>query len=364
LNRHWFINRLNSAQLEELKSNIERALAIAPESPEAHLALGVFHYWGRRDYDSALRALDRAIELQPSNSDSRTFRGAVYRRRGEWRRSLAEFDRAAELDPRDVWIPTEIGNTYLNLRRWSDAEHAFTHALALEPHYINAAFHLAVTYVNSTGDIRRARRAWEGIPENKTNVSPYGIVISQMIGESVYLDVLERHFADAFKAWDIAPTNTAEGRLNQLKARVGIQVIAGQNTAARSECEQTRTLLEAQLAERRPEDRTSLTELAWVYVCLGRNADALRVAQQAAEALPLEKDALFGVNFLAGLAQIEAHTGRPEEALKILRQLLTIPAGEQISIARLKIDPVCDPIRDDPGFQKLVSEPEPETIYR
>ena len=86
LNRHWFINRLSSAQLEEAKSNIDRALAIAPESPEAYLALGQYHYWGHRDYDSALRALDRAIELEPSNSNSRISRGAIYRRRGEWRR--------------------------------------------------------------------------------------------------------------------------------------------------------------------------------------------------------------------------------------------------------------------------------------
>src|SRR5713101_720815 len=364
LNRHYFAKRLTSAQLEEVKSNIEHALAIAPELPEAHLALGVFHYWGHRDYDSALRELDRAIELQPSNSDSRTTRAAIYRRRGEWRRSLAEVERALELNPRDSLSPTELGNTYLSLRRWTEAERALTRALALDPHNINAAFHLAVTYINSTGDIRRARRAWEGIPENKMYVSPYGILISQMIGENpVYLDVLERHFADALKAWDVAPNN-AQGRLNQLKARVGIQVVAGQNATAKSECEQTCVLLEAQLAQRRSEDRTSLTELAWGYVCLGRNADALRVAQQAAEALPIEKDAVFGVNFLAGLAQIEAHTGQPDEAVKILRQLLTIPGGEQISIARLKIDPVWDPIRDDPGFQKLISEPEPETIYK
>ena len=93
----WFSNRLNSAQLEEVKSDIERALAIAPNSPEAYLALGAFHYWGHRDYDPALKALDRAIELQPSNFDSRTFRAAIYRRRGEWRRSLAEFERAVSI---------------------------------------------------------------------------------------------------------------------------------------------------------------------------------------------------------------------------------------------------------------------------
>jgi TolB-like protein/tRNA A-37 threonylcarbamoyl transferase component Bud32 len=181
LNRHWFINRLNSAQLEDVKSNIERALAIAPELPEAHLALRIFHYWGRRDYDSALRALDRAIELQPSNSDSRTFRAAIYRRRGEWRRSLTESERALELNPRESFSPTDIGDTYLSLRRWSEAERALTRALALDPHNINATFHLAQTYINSTGNIPRARQAWEGIPEGKGQVSPYGLVISQMI---------------------------------------------------------------------------------------------------------------------------------------------------------------------------------------
>jgi len=364
LNRHWFSNRLNPAQLEEVKASIERALAIAPDSPEAYLALGVFYYWGHRDYDSALRALDRAIELQPSNFDSRTFRAAIYRRRGEWRRSLTEFERAEELNPRDSTGATELGNSYLALRRWSEAEGALTRALALDPHNINAAYHLAQTYTNSAGDIQRAKRAWEGVPEAKGQVSPYGILISQMISESVYLDVFERHFADALRAWDVAPSNTAEGRLRQLKARIGIQMVAGQKAVAKPECEEARVLLETQLAKRRPEDRTTASELAWIYVCLGRNADALRIAREAAESSPIEKDAFLGVNFLLGLAQIEAHTGQSEEAVKILRQLLTIPAGEYVSVARLKIDPVWDPIRNDPSFQKLLPEPEPETVHK
>jgi hypothetical protein len=104
--------------------------------------------------------------------------------------------------------------------------------------------------------------------------------------------------------------------------------------------------------------------LAWVYVCLGRNADALRVSRRAADLLPIEKDAVAGPFFLAGLAEIEARTGHPEEAVKIIRQLITAPAGGVVSIARLKIDPVWDPIRNDPGFQKLLSEPEPVTIYK
>jgi TolB-like protein/cytochrome c-type biogenesis protein CcmH/NrfG len=363
LYRHWWIGNLTSAELAEVKSNIDHALSIAPALPDAHLALAVFHYWVHRDYDSALRELDRTVELQPNSAVARAFYAWIYRRRGEWKQSLVAAERAVELDPRDPSIPADIGGTYLTLRRWSDAEHMVNRALAIDPHHALAAQNLALTYINSTGDIRRARRAFEAVPvESRLSSAPAWGPIAVMIDQRVYLDVFERHFTDALKAWDVASSNTPEARLRQLEARVGIRVLADQGSAAKPECEQMRALLEARLAER-PEDRNSLIALAWAYVCLERNADALRVARQAADSLPIEKDALVGQNFLAGLAEIEARTGRAEDAVKILRQLLTIP-GQFVSIARLKIDPVWDPIRNDPGFRKLISEPEPETLYK
>ncbi len=364
LYRHWFISNLTSAELAEVKSNIDRSLAIAPGLPDAHFALGLFYYWGHRDYDPALREVDRALELQPSSFDSWNIRASIHRRRGEWQRALAEFGRAAELNPRDSGTPAEIGNTYTTLRRWSDAEHELTRALALDPHNALAAYFLARNYISSTGDIRGARRAFEGVPADSKIIGPAGWGdVAVMVDERVYLDVFEKHFPDALKAWDTLPTNIPEARLHQLMARVGIEVLAGESAVAKSDCEQTRALLEGRLAER-PEDRTSLTALAWVYVCLGRNADALRVARQAADSLPIEKDALAGPFFLAGVAEIEARTGKPEDAVKILRQLITGSAGGFVSIARLKIDPVWDPIRNDPDFQKLISEPEPATVYK
>ena len=74
--------------------------------------------------------------------------------------------------------------------------------------------------------------------------------------------------------------------------------------------------------------------------------------------MPLEKDALVGTYLLFNLAAIQAHTGRTTEAIGLLRRLLSIPAGQVATIARLKIDPVWDPIRTDPGFQALLSGPE------
>jgi hypothetical protein len=79
------------------------------------------------------------------------------------------------------------------------------------------------------------------------------------------------------------------------------------------------------------------------------------MAHQAAEWLPIEKDAFGGPSFAVGLAQIQARTGEAPEAVKSLRHLLSIPAGIAVSPNRLKIDPVWDPIRSDPEFQQLLA---------
>ncbi len=87
LNRHWFVSPLSPRELEEVKSIIDHALAVAPNSPEAHVARGVFFYWAHRQYDNALAEFNRALELQPNNALAQQFLGWVYRRRGEWERS-------------------------------------------------------------------------------------------------------------------------------------------------------------------------------------------------------------------------------------------------------------------------------------
>jgi hypothetical protein len=95
--------------------------------------------------------------------------------------------------------------------------------------------------------------------------------------------------------------------------------------------------------------------LSWVYLALKRHSDATKLTRQAANLLPPEKDAVVGNILLAGLAEMEARTGATADAIAILRRLLSVPAGEVVSIARLKIDPVWDPIRNDPGFQQLLT---------
>src|SRR5213594_4384318 len=364
LSRHWFVSPLSSPELEEVKSLIDRALALAPNSPEAHLALGLFFYWGHRQYQMALTEFNRTLELQPNSALARTYCAWVYRRRGEWERSLAEFQRAQELDPRDVQIPQNIGATYLTLRQWKDAEQAELRALAIDPHNGWSALSLLISHLNATGDVGAARRALDGFPEATKSLtlvsrrSPTGIGdVAFMIGMWVYLDVMERRFTDAFQAFDKEVVNKDPGRLQQLAGRAALRLLAAESDMAKSAGEEALPSLEARLRER-PDDTFAMTELSWVYLALRRNADALRLSRQAADIISIQKDAFSGPNFQIGLAQIEARVGAPEEAIERLRRLLSIPAGWEVSIARLKIDPIWDPIRNRPDFQKLLSGPE------
>jgi TolB-like protein/Tfp pilus assembly protein PilF len=365
LRRHWFFSALTPSELKDVTSIIDRALALAPNSPEAHLALGLFFYRGHRQYGIALTEFNRTLELQPNNASARLYRAWVYRRRGEWARALVDLQRAEELDPRDTGIPVDIGRTYCALRLWKDAEHAAMRALAMDPRNSGAADTLLKASLNGTGDADSARRAFDGFPEdiqsNLSGLDPGGFEgatnVVEAIGMPVLLDLLQRRFSDALQALEKEAAKNDREHLLQLVGRVVLRLLAGQTEAAKSAGEQALPLLEAGLRER-PDDTVTITELSWVYVALGRNLDALRLSKQVADLMPIEKDALAGPFFQVGLAQIEARAGAPEEAIKSLRRLLSIPAGDAASIARLKIDPVWDPIRNRPDFQQLLSGPE------
>jgi len=131
-------------------------------------------------------------------------------------------------------------------------------------------------------------------------------------------------------------------------------VLAGDAEGAHDDIERARGVLEARLHEW-PNDESAMMQLSWVNLALERNAEALRLAHQASELVSVERDALAGPHPLTLLAEIQARAGEPAEAVKTLRRLLSIPAGGLISLQQLKLDPVWDPIRNDPGFQQLLA---------
>ena len=352
LRRHWLTDPLSEAELMEAGRLAKQALTLAPDLAEAHVALGLFYYYGFREYEPALTEFRRAIELQPNNSLALSFVAFVHRRQGKWDRTLEELKRSIDLNPRDPYTMGGLAETYVFLRMWKEAEDAARRALTIDPHEATSMRMLLLSSLNRTGNAQEPLRLLATFPPDDLLLPNTGM-FDMVIGTRGQTFVLGRDFNAALKACEtgtVARTN----KWQRFAAKAGIRVLAGDVTGAHEDAEKARELLEARLREQ-PNDFRSLRALSWVYLALDRKADAINIARQTLDLLPPEKDAVLGSGNLAALAEIQAQTGAATEAVQNLKKLLSIPAGETISIARLKIDPVWDPIRNDPGFQELLT---------
>src|SRR5205085_4313508 len=351
---HWFVEQMSEAELTQVRSMAEHAVALAPNLAQVHVALGQFYYHGYRQYEQALAEFERALQLQPNASAALEYAGYVHRRQGQWERCLAELKRAFEADPRNASLAANVSNTYIPLRMWKEAGRAARHSLELDPYAADGMRTLLGSIVSGSGDMNEAQRVLATFPaENKILVNSTFGNVRDMTGDRAYIFVFAQDFEAALKLWETAGRTAVDER-RRLSARVAIRVLAGDLIGAQAEAEKARQLLEERLREL-PNDISSMTQLSWVYLALKRNTDATKLARRAARLLPPEKDAVVGNELLTGLAEIEARTGATADAVAILRGQLSVPAGGSVSIARLKIDPVWDPIRNDPGFQQLLA---------
>jgi TolB-like protein/Tfp pilus assembly protein PilF len=351
LRRHWLTDPLTDAEVMEAGSLAKQALTLAPDLAEAHVALGLFYYYGFRQYESALTEFRRAIELQPNNALALSFVAFVHRRQGKWDLTLDELKRSIDLNPRDAYTIGGLAESDVFLRRWKEAEEAARKALTIDPHEATSMRMLLLSSLNRTGDAREPLRILATFPPDDLLLPNTGM-FDMVIGTRGQTFVLGRDFKAALKACEtgaVATTNDWQ----RSAAKAGIRVLVGDFTDAQIDAQKALEPLESRLREH-PQDFRALRALSWVYLALDRKADAINIARKTVELLPPEKDAVLGSGNLAALAEIQAQTGAATEAVQNLKKLLSIPAGETISIARLKIDPVWDPIRNDPGFKELL----------
>ena len=104
---YWVGTDPSPARLAAAKDALDRALALDPDLPETHLALGYYRYYGPRDYAGALAEFQQAEKDLPNSADIILAIAALQRRLGHWDEAIAEQRRAVELDPRNFHASCE-----------------------------------------------------------------------------------------------------------------------------------------------------------------------------------------------------------------------------------------------------------------
>ena len=104
--------------------------------------------------------------------------------------------------------------------------------------------------------------------------------------------------------------------------------------------------------EAQPDDSRLHSTLGIAYAGLGRKEDSLREGKLAVDLLPISKEAYRGAYRAIDLAQIYAMVGETDAAIDRLEHLLSVPSP--LSVSLLRLDPIWDPLRDHPRFQRLV----------
>ena len=345
---------------EEARQAAETALTLQPNLGEAILAKGFYHYACLKDYDTAMHYFERARQFLPNSSRIPESLALVTRRQGQWDRSESYFNEAERLDPRNVYVLTQHALSYICLRRFPEALRKLDKVLDITPDDLETMV-LKAAIAQAEGDLPRASALLAPLHPAADDPSA--------LETQVYQAILERRPGPVIARLKeiLAKPDPVLGYDNgELRFWLGwAQEVAGDHAAAQESWRQARSELEPFLKEQ-PENYILIGDLALTNMGLGDKAAALTLAEQAMAAMPIEKDAVSGPAPIEILARVAARLGEPDRAIAALQKLLSIPssgplaANLPLTAALLRLDPMFDPLRNDPRFQKLVASPTPK----
>ncbi len=353
MNSLAFWNEGPPDHLVKAKEALDRAIKLAPDLPETHLALGYYYYWGNGDYERALQQFAVAQQSQPNNSDLLAAIGYVQRRQGKFEQAAANQKKAAELDPRSAVKANQLGVTYLHMGRYPDAERYLARALPLSPEWAHTYRDMATLYL-----------VWQGSKEKARGVLREG---SERIGQAelaVYLakagpttgQALLRIFHDEYAEilGQLSLTSFGVDTPYYYLSKAALYARSSQPKLAHAEYDSARAILEQRMQEQTLHGLLGHGLLGTAYAGLTRKDDAVREGKRGVEVLPLTKDAFQGFLPLSRLAQIYVMVGEYDDAMDQVELLLS--STGYISIHSLRLDPLWDPLRSNPRFQALLEK--------
>jgi len=350
--RHTAPDRRDAA-----KRALENAQKLRPDSPETMLALGYYQYWVLGDA-AAKTTFTEVSKMLPGDSDVPYALGEVTRREGHWDQSVAYFEQALTLDPRNVELLEDAAWTYAMLRKFPAALKLTNRVLDIMPNDPDTMARKA-SKCQAQGNLQEAASLLSGINEQTPSDDTFRIKITQLR--------LERNYGEAVR---LLQARLAQFSFDSeyLKAADQItlaitQRVAGDTTSAKVTAEQVRNKL-APLYKIQPDNVSLTVMLSMTNALLGERASALTEAERTIMLSSRANDSVSAPTFEEAVAVIQTVLGEKSRPISTLTRLLQTPYDGglyalPVTPAFLRLDPLWDPLRTDPAFQKLCQEKQP-----
>jgi serine/threonine protein kinase/tetratricopeptide (TPR) repeat protein len=332
-------------RLAKSKTALDKALELQPDLPEAKKALGDYYYRGFRDYDLALELYESVQKSRPNSSPAPI--GWILRRQGKLDEALEVLMEAYRLNPRSPDLIKGIANTHSFMRRYEEADRWYDRVLSISPDEVRGKIYKVINSFHMTGNSQEARAILQTFPPMPiTDLAWITVEMADRNYEKV-LEMLDSIPFDDFELQDLY--------FNKDLVYASVYYAQNKPSLMESYANSARMALEKRMSEH-PEDPRFHTDLGKVYAFLGRKEEAIREGNQAVKLLPVSKDAFAGPGYVLDLTQILIFVGEYEEAIDKLEYLMSIPAGQDISVNTLRFSPDFDPLHDHPRFKRLIEK--------
>jgi TolB-like protein/DNA-binding winged helix-turn-helix (wHTH) protein/Flp pilus assembly protein TadD len=327
------------------KHALDRAIALAPDDPDTHLAIAAHSFLVEIDSERALTELDAAERKSGPTSTSLARRGYVLRRLDRFAEARDALVRALELSPRDSSLDNEIAITDMFLGRYDEADRYLAQSAELTPDQHTAFEWSSLNRLLWKGSLSEAHAELAKMPPLQRSSVAFAWWL-QEICEGDYVHALER--------LALLPGETCALQFHYYPRSLmeaDVYDLMGERQQASNAYDAARAVLEGE-ASKRPEDPRIPSALGLAYAGLGRRADAVREGERALTISPESKDSIRAGFSFATLARIHLVTGDRDAAARLVERLLTTPT-HPAAVPLVWLDPRWAPLRDHPRLRSL-----------